>query len=72
MQGIKVISDKKNLVIKVDKSLIDSESVIEMLNWFDTEQLARKVNFDMKILNIGKQIKKEWWEKNRKSFLEGS
>jgi hypothetical protein len=59
-------------IIKVDLSLIGIESLNVMFERLRTEQLIRKADFKEDIVEIGEELKRDWWEKNRERYLEGA
>lgn len=71
MQDFSIQSLGDQIVITVDRSLMS----IESLNWlFDRmriEQLVKKANFRDEVVDVGTEIKRDWWQKNREQYLEG-
>ena len=68
MEAITIESEKDRYVISIDKQAIDKEYVYDLLKSLHTEQLAQKMNIDDSILEIGEQIKLDWWEQNKHKF----
>ena len=71
MEGFSISSIGNQIVITIDRSLVDINFVNNLVERLRVEQLINKANFSEEILNVANQIKKEWWEKNKKSYLEG-
>ena len=71
MKAIEIKPTKNRFVISIDKSLIDLECLNKIIDRVKFEYLVKKGNFNEKILNIGDDIKKDWWGKNKKDFLKG-
>ena len=71
MQDFSIQTVGDQIVITVDRALMS----IESLNWlFDrmrVEQLVKKANFREEIVELGTEIKQDWWRKNREQYLEG-
>jgi len=67
---IKTLKDK--WIITVDKSVTDVETIDSFLKKLKIEELTRKADFDEeKLMQISDEIKKDWWDKNKKEFLKG-
>jgi hypothetical protein len=59
------------VVITIDRSLISIDSLNKLFERLRLEELIKKANFSEEVLEIGKEIKSEWWQKNKKRYLEG-
>jgi hypothetical protein len=70
MEVFEVESKKNKLIITIDKSSVDAAFLSDILNRLRIEQLIKKAEFDEGILELSKKIKREWWAKNKKKFLE--
>ena len=69
MEAVEIKSTKNRMIISIDKSSIDSDYIIELTERLRVETLAKRVDFDKKMLKLADEIKKKWWEKNRDGFL---
>ncbi|MBF0230303.1 MAG: hypothetical protein HQK64_02640 [Desulfamplus sp.] len=58
-------------VIKVDLSFVNIESLNKMIERLRIEELIKKADFRGDIAEIGSDIKKSWWQKNREHYLRG-
>jgi len=58
-------------IITVDLSLVDIESLNIMFERLRTEQLIKKAGFKEEVVEIGEELKRGWWEKNREQYLKG-
>jgi hypothetical protein len=72
MEAIQIKSTNGELTIKVDKSRIDLDIILDFLERLRVEFLAQKIDFDEKILKISDEIKENWWSKNKDRFLTGA
>lgn len=70
MEVFEVESRENKLIITIDKSSVDKVFLTNLLNRLRIEQLIKKAKFDEGILDLSKKIKKEWWAKNKKKYLE--
>ena len=65
MNAIEVQTNSDRYIISIDKSLMDKDILFSFLERLKLEQLARKVNFDESILEIGDEINNNWWKNNK-------
>jgi hypothetical protein len=69
MEAVEVTSLKDRVIISIDKSLINKEYLLNLLDRLQVESLSQKANFDEKVLDISEEIKKNWWKENKDRFL---
>jgi hypothetical protein len=69
MGALEIKSTKDRMIISIDKSSIDSDYIIELMERLKVETLAKKVDFDKRILKLADEIKKKWWKENKDKFL---
>ena len=69
MEAINVVYEKDRMIIQVDTTLIDKDFVLKLVEKFQLEYLAKKVNFSDDIEELGREIKSEWWKKNKNRLL---
>ncbi|MFQ5823330.1 MAG: hypothetical protein ACE5JB_04675 [bacterium] len=65
MQAIEVKSTNDKVIITIDKEAVDIDFLTNLLNKFRVEQLIKKANFDEEIIKLSKEIKQDWWKKNK-------
>lgn len=70
MEAFEIKTTKDKLIITVDRSAVDVRAVTNLVKRLRVEQLVKKANFDDDILELAERIKKDWWKKNKKRFLE--
>ncbi|NUO82550.1 hypothetical protein HUU05_20960 [candidate division KSB1 bacterium] len=70
MEVFEVESKKNKLIITIDKSSVNAAFLSGILNRLRIEQLIKKAEFDEGILELSRKIKRDWWAKNKKKFLE--
>jgi hypothetical protein len=70
MEGINIQSTEKRYVISIDKNAVDKDFLFDLLERLSIENLAQKVNMDDSIIDLGEDIKKEWWQNNTDRFLK--
>ena len=71
MENFNIQSVGNQAVITVDLSFMNIESLNRVFERLRTEQLIQKANFSDEINEIGPEIKRTWWQKNRKQYLKG-
>ena len=69
MSTVKVKSSKDQFIISIDKDAINKESLLQFIENLRLESLAEKVDFDEDIEELGEEIKKDWWKKNKDRFI---
>lgn len=70
MEVFDIKSTKDKFIITVDRSAVDARFLTNFVKRLRVEQLIRKANFDDDILELAEKIKRDWWKKNKKRFLE--
>ena len=71
MEAIDIKSTDAKYIITVDKSIVDMEIILDILEKLKLECLAKNIDFNENIVNLSEEIKKSWWKKNKDRFLEG-
>lgn len=69
MDAISLESTKDKFIISIDKNVVDKIFLFNFLNRLRIEHLAQKVNFDQQILDLGEDIKADWWTRNKERFI---
>ncbi|MCK4661845.1 MAG: hypothetical protein KAT68_03185 [Bacteroidales bacterium] len=69
MKAIRFEKTDKKFLISLDKSYFDKETLLNLLERFRIEYLAKKADFDDSIIELGEQIKDKWWENNKNNYL---
>jgi hypothetical protein len=70
MNLYQVESDENRIVISIDKNLIDTNELINLLNRFRVEYLSKKADFQEDVVKIANDIKKIWWRDNKDQYLK--
>ncbi len=69
MTAIHLDTQNDKYLISVDKSVFDKEWLVKLLENLRIEELARKFDFDESVETVGEEIKSDWWNKNKKRFI---
>lgn len=71
MKTFSIQSFGNQAVITVDLSFINIETLNRFFERLQVEQLVQKADFSDEIMEIGTEIKQNWWQKNREEYLKG-
>lgn len=70
MENLEILSTDDKIIISIKKEAVDLDFLTALFNRLRVEQLIKKADFDEAVLKLSKEIKSEWWQKNKKTFLE--
>jgi hypothetical protein len=70
MEEFSITSNDNQIVITIDRSLMDMDSINHLIERLRVEQLIKKANFTEDVLDIADEIKEDWWKKNKKEYLK--
>lgn len=70
MQAIDLQTTNDKFLISIDKTLVDKEFLLNLIEKIRLEYLVRKVDFDETIKDLGEEIKADWWQKNKDRFIK--
>lgn len=69
--GFKIENIGKEVVIKIDRESINYEQILKYIEKIRIEYLAEKADFSDEIMDLGEEIKAEWWNKNKDEYMNG-
>jgi hypothetical protein len=69
MESFQIKTTKNQFVITVDKSLVNLDFIKNFFSRVRVEELVKKANFKKDIIGIAKEVKKDWWKKNKDKYL---
>lgn len=69
MKSITLDSSEDRFIISIDKKVINKDLLMQFIDNLRLEFLARKVNFDESIEELGEIIKEDWWRDNKERFI---
>lgn len=67
---IQIRSEAGKITITIDVASVELAELARLLAFAQTEKLVRKADFSENVLNVGDDIKREWWQKNKARYLE--
>ncbi len=62
-------STGERFLISIDKNYINKGTLMLLLERFRIEHLAQKINLGEEVEELGEEIKKDWWDKNKSRFI---
>lgn len=68
-QPITLDTSDSRFIISIDKQAIDKKILLKYIESLRLELLAHEVDFDEDIEVLGREIKSEWWKKNKDRFI---
>lgn len=69
MEAIQFQSSADRYLISIDKSALDQETVLKVLEWLTVENLAQRVSIDNAVIELADEIKTDWWKQNKHRFI---
>lgn len=70
MNSVAVKTVKDKIVVTFDKTDMNLDLVLSLLNRLEVEESSKKFNFSKNIVQIAEDIKSSWWKANKKRFLK--
>ena len=70
MKGLKIQSESNQIIITISKNKFDENYLLKMIERMNIEYLAKKADFDERILNVAEEINENWWKENGRNFLK--
>lgn len=67
-----VTSTADRYIISIDKNSIEREFLLELMERLRIEALIHKADFNEDIVQLGEEIKAEWWQEHKEEFLKGT
>lgn len=71
MNEITFEKQDNRLIISIEENYLKKDVVTKLIDRLKWEHLIEKADFDESIVELGEQIKAEWWAKNKDHFLRG-
>ncbi len=70
MKPITVKTTDDKFLISIDRTVMDKESLLRLIENLQMEFLAHEADIDPAILDLGNEIKQSWWDKNKDRILK--
>ena len=68
MKVINIESTAGKYIISIDKNAVDKHFLFDLIERLSIENLAQKIDLDDSIIELGEDIKKDWWETTRNVY----
>ncbi|MEZ0610699.1 hypothetical protein ACAW74_19450 [Fibrella sp. WM1] len=72
MDPITLEKQDNRLIISIEESYLRKDIITKLIDRLKWEHLIEKADFDESIVELGEQIKADWWAKNKDRFLRGT
>ena len=69
MEALQIENTQESLKITFDKSFFKSDYLLDLLTQIRTEYLVQQADFDESIEDLGEEIKRDWWSKNKQQLV---
>lgn len=70
MQAVKLETIPGGFNLSVDERFFDKAFMLKLFQRLQLEYLAKKVNFDEGIVELGEEIKATWWAENKHRWIK--
>ena len=70
MSPIEIENTPRSQRITLDKQFFDEAFLRETVDYFRLESLALRADFDESIEELGDEIKRSWWQRNKSRFIQ--
>jgi hypothetical protein len=69
MDAITLQKKDSRLILSLDENYVSKDTLTKLIDRLKLEHLLEKADFDESIVDLGEQIKADWWAKNKDRFL---
>ena len=70
MEVIEIKKEAGRYIFSIDESQMDRLSLEKILNRIWMQYLVEKAQFDQSVLELGAEMKSDWWQKNKTEILK--
>ena len=70
MEAVEIKKEEGRYIFSIDAHQMDKLSLEKILNRVWIQYLVEKAQFDTSILELGKEMKADWWQQNKKDILK--
>lgn len=72
MRAVILDSSEDRFIISIDRNSISKDVLLQFLENLRLEALAERVDFEEEIEDWGEELKKDWWQANKDTFIPKS
>ena len=70
MEAVEIRKEEGRYIFSIDESQMDKLSLEKIVNRIWIQYLVEKAQFDESILDLGREMKSDWWQKNKTEILK--
>ena len=70
MEAVEIKKEQGRYTFSIDESQMDKLSLEKIVNRIWIQYLVEKAQFDKSILELGREMKADWWQKNKTEILK--
>ena len=70
MNPITIEDQDNQFLIRIDKDMLEKETLVELLHRINIEDLTKRADFSEDIEQFGEEIKADWWSKNKSRWIK--
>ena len=70
MEAVEIKKEAGKYIFSIDESQMDRLSLEKILNRIWMQYLVEKAQFDQSVLELGAEMKSDWWQKNKTEILK--
>ena len=70
MNGLTIENTSERVLISIDKTLINTEALANIIRFLELETIGQQINFNSELIELGNTIKQQWWEENKNRLLK--
>jgi hypothetical protein len=70
MMTFQVQQTAETMQVVFDRKHFSDEELLKILSFLRLEFLAKKIDFDEDIEDLGREINRDWWLKNKTRFIK--
>ena len=70
MNPIRLEDQDNQFLIHIDKDMIEKETLIALLDSIRVEDLSKRADFGEDVVQLGEEIKADWWANNKSRWIK--
>ncbi len=70
MTALTIENTPERVLISIDKTLINTEALTKIIRFLELETMAHEINFNPELVELGNNLKQEWWQENKTRLLK--
>lgn len=70
MEAVEIKKEAGRYIVSIDENQMDKLNLEKILNRVWIQYMVEKAEFDASILELGEEMKADWWQQNKTSLLK--